>query len=362
MSAPIAIALSGGVDSLVSAALLLEEGHEVVGVHFLTGFEIDARPPLVDKPSLGATFPAGSASIEKIGAIAAALHIPLKIIDLREQFQKEVVDYFVRAYQAGRTPNPCLVCNRAIKFGILFEKARQMGAGLMATGHYARIREGPDGRRRLLRGVDPLKDQAYFLARLSGKQLQNVVLPLGDYTKEETRRMAASRGLRPPVSRESQDICFIKDGAYGQFLQSQPDFVASPGPIQTLRGEVIGSHKGLHLFTVGQRRGINCPAALPYYVVRMDAAENRLIVGFKEDLLADQCQVDEINWIGEPPRRALEIEIKLRYRHPATEARLIPVGEVGARVEFARPQTAVTPGQGAVFYQGAEVLGGGWIR
>ncbi len=362
MHSPIAIALSGGVDSLVSAALLRDAGHEVAGFHFLTGFEIDSRQPATASSSISDSDPMVSPAVENIETMAAQLNIPLNIIDLSAEFQQHVVDYFTQSYQMGRTPNPCLVCNPAIKFGVLFKEAQKMGATAMATGHYARVLTGPDGRRCLLRGVDPIKDQSYFLARLSQAQLQTAILPLGTYTKDQTRRIAAEKRLRPSVSAESQDICFIKEGAYGSFLQHQPGFTSSHGPIQNLQDDVIGRHKGLHLFTIGQRRGINCPAAKPYYVVRIDAADNRLVVGFKEDLLTGHCHVGEINWIAQPPQSPLEIQARVRYRHTAVPARLIPDGESRARIEFDQAQTAVTPGQGAVFYQGDEVLGGGWIQ
>ncbi len=362
MRSPVAIALSGGVDSMVAAALLKDQGCEVIGLHFLTGYESMAPPPDAAPSAGGETASPDSTTAEKVAAMADRLAIPLHVVDLRAAFQHQVVDYFIQGYGQGSTPNPCLVCNPAIKFGHLLTHAHRLGAQCLATGHYARIETAADGRRRLLRGVDPVKDQSYFLARLSQDQLCRAVLPLGDQTKARTRRIAVEKGLRPSVAEESQDICFIHDGAYGEFLQTQPGFASRPGPIQTVDGEVIGRHEGLHLFTVGQRRGINCPAARPYYVVRIDTAANRLIVGFKEDLAKDRCNVAGINWIIEPPRNSLAAQVRLRYRHTAAPARVVPESDTTARVIFEQPQTAITPGQGAVFYRDDEVLGGGWIQ
>jgi len=447
MNGAIAIALSGGIDSLVAAALLKEAGHRVIGVHFLTGYEKhsdetrrppnksagdppdqsdpltdsldeslanslidpiddtvadplanpfvdsladpcdDALPGLVAVPKANAvakTAPnpaaaphSGPMADPAAGLVAGSSHGPaadlaagladqlgiaVHVVDLSAAFEHHVVDYFTEAYRAGRTPNPCLVCNPTIKFDALAQKAMALGADRMATGHYARIVSGADGRMRLLRGVDPQKDQSYFLARLTQPQLRMARLPLGGCTKARTRQIAQQKGLVPIVSEESQDVCFIPKGSYGDFLVSRPGFTPRPGPIVNLSGEVIGRHAGLHRFTIGQRRGINIPAAAPYYVVRLDADDHRLVVGQKADLLTARFRAMQINWIALPPTASLAVQVRVRYRHRAVPAILRPLDDTSAEIAFDTPQEAVTPGQGAVFYQGEDVLGGGWIQ
>ncbi len=358
----VAIALSGGIDSLVAAALLKEQGYPLIGLHFLTGFESGFRhltpPPLSDThlSRLKAQL------LGKLTPMAEQLDIPIRIIDLRPEFQSMVVNYFTATYQGGKTPNPCLVCNPLIKFNILFKKAQTYGAVKIATGHYARIELGNDGLLHLLRGVDPVKEQSYFLSRLSQVQLHRAIFPLGGYTKSQTRRMALQRSLRPVFIKESQDICFIANGSYSDFLKQQPGFASSPGAIENLSGQQIGRHSGLHQFTIGQRRGINCPAADPYYVIRIDAGRNALIVGSKRDLFSQHIQVEQISWTNSPPRAPMRVLVRVRYRHAAVPAMLIVKDETHAEITFEAPQSAVTPGQGAVFYCGEEVLGGGWIR
>ena len=357
----LAVALSGGIDSLVSAALLKEQGHRLIGLHFLTGYE--AGFPVPESASV----PGGSDAIaafarKSMDLLAAQIDIPIYVIDLRSHFQRQVVRYFVDTYAGGRTPNPCLVCNPTIKYGLLLSEATRLGASGIATGHYARIERSTDGRIHLLRGRDAKKEQSYFLSRLTQHQLAAATLPLGHLTKAQTRHIAQQMGLVPVSRQESQDICFIRSKGYADFLMQQPGFAFSPGPIENSEGETIGRHNGLHRFTIGQRRGINCPAARPYYVIRIDMARNCLIVGDKEQLLSRQCHVRDINWIGPPPTGSMAVETKVRYRHEAVKAIVTPIGESDARVVFETPEPAVTPGQGAVFYQGDEVLGGGWIE
>ena len=358
----VAIALSGGIDSLVSAALLKEQGHELIGLHFITSLEMGLKDSPEGEPPPESWQTLEDRAKRFLCPMADQLRIPLQIVDLRNEFQNLVIDYFTATYQAGKTPNPCLVCNQSIKFNILFKKARSWGATHLATGHYARVQPGADGYMHLLRGVDPVKEQSYFLSRLSQEQLARAIFPLGAHTKTQTRRMAKERGLHPAVSQESQDICFIRDGAYGDFLSRQPGFNACPGIIEDLKGKPIGHHNGLHQFTVGQRRGINCPAAEPYYVVRLDVERNTLVVGPRQSLLTDRFWVSGINWITRCPKTAIRISVRVRYRHAAIPATLFPVDDSSAEVRCETPQSAVTPGQGAVFYDDEEVLGGGWIE
>jgi tRNA-specific 2-thiouridylase len=354
MKSTVAIALSGGIDSLVAAALLKERGHRLLGLHFLTGYEVDATDTswvdLIDHTR------------RHLAPLSDQLNIPIHIIDLRTEFKSKVVDYFVRTYQQGKTPNPCLVCNPAIKFDVLFEHARSLGAERIATGHYARIVKGADDRHHLMRGADRNKDQSYFLARMTQAQLAHTIFPLSDITKPETHRIASVKSLEPITSNESQDICFIKNDRYSDFLSRQPNFNFQPGPIEDTDGRAIGEHNGLHHFTIGQRRGINCPAAQPYYVLRIDRPRNCLVVGFREHLLIKNCEVEQINWIVSPPQDPLHIDIRVRYRHTAVPAQVTPMEGATAQVDFDVPEPAVTPGQGAVFYKYDEVLGGGWIK
>lgn len=358
MQSHTAIAMSGGVDSLVAAAMLKEAGRSLIALHFLNGYESGAFSGN-QSDTMAAMADHARRTLQPL---ADQLDIPLYIIDLSAEFQKQIVDYFVRTYDQGKTPNPCLVCNPLIKFDVLLEKARLLGADQIATGHYARIERTTDGRMRLLRGVDPQKDQSYFLSRLTRRQLAEAVLPLGGMTKAQTRQFAHQRGLAPVTIEESQDVCFIKSGSYGAFLADQARFSPRPGNIEDLQGRVIGHHGGLHGFTIGQRRGINCPAAEPYYVVRLEPQRNCLVVGAKGDLLSTKCFVNQINWIAPPPRESMAVMTRVRYRHKAVASLLTPLDEDRAEILFENPEAAVTPGQGAVFYAGEEVLGGGWIE
>ena len=351
MKPEIAVAISGGVDSLMAAYLLKEQGNRVIGIHFLTGFEATSNQSDSNQ----------SQAHHRIHAIGSQLEIPIKLFDCRKEFKEQVVDYFTQTYLAGQTPNPCIRCNPTIKFGALLAYARQLGAEYLATGHYARVEQDESGIFRLFKAIDAQKDQSYFLARLSQVQLASARFPLGRMTKSAVKELAEQKGLHPVTSGESQDVCFIKDNNYGAFLSQQKGFTSEPGLIEDLDGNIIGKHDGLHRFTVGQRRGINCPAPQAYYVVKLDKSRNRLIVGSKEDLLSRECNVIDINYIHAKPTSPTDILIRVRYRHKEVPAVLMPTDEKTAKVRFDSPQAAVTPGQGAVFYKGDEILGGGWI-
>jgi tRNA-uridine 2-sulfurtransferase len=358
----IAVALSGGVDSLVAAYLLKEQGSPVIGLHFITGFESGRKHEEF-------TFNKGmetnhseilKANLEKkFDPISKQLDIPVFILDLQNEFEQCVVAGFIATYRSGKTPNPCLVCNTNIKFGYLMEHARKLGAIKLATGHYAGIQKDRQGNFHLLKGVDSAKDQSYFLGFMNQQQLGQTCFPLGSMTKREVRQLAAQKNLVPLMTKESQDICFIRDSSYGEFLARY--FLPTPGPIEDTSGKVIGRHNGLHLFTIGQRKGINCPASEPYYVVRIDTQKNLLVVGFKHELFCRKCRVEAINWIHDAPEIPIKVKTKVRYRHKAVESTVIPVDNQTAQVCFETPQEAVTPGQGAVFYLNDEVIGAGWI-
>ncbi len=342
MARKIAVAVSGGVDSLVTAHTLQQKGHRVIGIHFIHGYE--------------------KSSPDDITGIGRQLDIPIEIVDCIAPFKDKVVDYFVETYSKGLTPNPCMVCNPRIKFGILLEAAGNLGATRLATGHYARISRGRTGRLHLHKGIDTKKDQSYFLAFLKQNQLAAACFPLGEKTKADVIRYANHNRLRPANPVESQDVCFIQGNTYGEFLAGQKGFKRTPGPIENLSGQVIGEHGGLHLFTVGQRRGINCPAAEPYYVIRLDVARNRLVVGFKKELPVNTFTVSGTNWIGSPPTQTIQASVRVRYRGPAVPAHVTPTEPGAATVHLRSAQSGITPGQAAVFYRGSEVLGGGWIE
>lgn len=345
MTGPTAIAISGGIDSLVSAYLIKQKSSDLFGIHFLTGYENKAAD-----------------NADAIQRYCRQLNIPLHTVDISTAFKTTVVDYFVRAYHAGRTPNPCLVCNPEIKFGVLLEKAGQLGAKRLATGHYARRDLNTNGRYRLRKGVDLQKDQSYFLSRLTQAQLAQACFPLGTWTKTKVKAFASENGLQAPATKESQDICFIQGATYADFLIETAGIRPQPGDIVDTAGNRVGAHNGLHRYTIGQRRGINCPASQAYYVIRIDTRRNRLVVGFKDELFTDKCRVGDINWITSAPQEPLSVDVRIRYRHRAVSAVVDPIGKDRATVRFDQPQSSVTPGQGAVFYRGDEVLGGGWIE
>jgi len=347
-----AVAVSGGVDSLTAAYLLKQQGHDVFGIHFLTGYDT----PAANKGNRSRS------SSDIVAAISRQLDIPVQIIDCARQFKKNVVDYFHRTYLQGLTPNPCLKCNLSIKFGTVLDFALKLGASRLATGHYARLNLDARGRFHLLRADDRTKDQSYFLAFLSPSQIARACFPLGRMEKNRVKCLARDKGLTPVISKESQDICFIdRQTPYGEFIKKQPGFKSRPGAVVTIRGEVIGEHNGLHLFTVGQRRGINCPAAEPYYVLRLDVKSNRLIVGCRTDLFTSECTVSRVNWLCPVPSSPLKVHTQLRYRHNAAPSELVPLNKTTVLVKFDSRQPSVTPGQGAVFFRNLEVLGGGFI-
>ena len=360
----VAVAISGGVDSLLAVYLLKNQGLQVTGIHFLTGFE--SLPVQGSSRHTGCLHASrasqkGPSPQAAVLQLADQLEIDMHVLDCRKAFKRCVVDYFKQAYASGKTPNPCLVCNPLIKFGAVWDFAKRSGATHLATGHYAQIRLEADGKYHLFRGVDRRKDQSYFLSFLSQRQLSRALFPLGSMTKKEVKKMAASSGLRPAVKTESQDICFIHDRSYVEFLTSHCGLQSTPGVIENVRGQVVGKHEGLHRYTVGQRRGINCPAPEPYYVVRLDMERNRLVVGSQKDLLVGRFQVSKINWIGGGPAEPVQAFVRVRYRHTAVPATIYPQGTDRCEVVLQEPERAVTPGQGAVFYVGDEVLGGGFI-
>lgn len=346
MSRPIAIAVSGGVDSLAACCLLLKTGASLAGVYFITGYE-----------SAGTD----SQASPELREAAQRLGIPLHLIDLKKEFKSRVVDPFVDSYFKGETPNPCMVCNPAIKFGVMMDFAvKDLGARSLATGHYARVKEGADGRIHLYKGADLKKDQSYFLGFLKQNQLASCLFPLGDLTKDMAREIVRDHGLTDLAAHESQEACFIKDEKYWEFIKKQPRFQDAPGDILDVQGNVIGEHHGIFAFTIGQRRGINVPAKEAYYVKKIIPSENSIVVGSKNDLMSAKATVRDVNWIIEAPSGEIRVRTRLRYRHKEAWSTLKPLSQ-GAEIVFDEPQSAITPGQGAVFYDDDRVVGAGWI-
>ncbi len=359
----VAVGLSGGVDSTLAAALLLRQGCEVVGLTMQTW---DGPPPAAGAPPRSGCYGAGSEkSLELARAMAARLGIRHQVIPLASEFRAEVLGYFRHEYLAGRTPNPCVVCNRRLKFGLLLEKARAAGIdfSFFATGHYARVEHPPaPARGRLLRGRDRAKDQSYFLAQLSQEQLRQALFPLGALEKGEVRALARELGFADAAAqRESQD--FFRGTDYAELFGEDE---SAAGPIVDRAGRVLGRHRGLVRYTIGQRRGLGLGgAAAPLYVTAIDGRANALVVGPREDLFKDRLLATDLNWIAiDPPREPLRAQVRIRQQHREAEATLLPAGSAEApavEVRFDRPQMAIASGQAAVFYQDDLVLGGGII-
>lgn len=358
MSKRVAVAMSGGVDSSVAAYLLLEAGYEVFGLVMLVGdyraFR-DEEDQRTDNPLLSVE--------EDARRVADHLGVPLQVIDLQDLFTKEVVTYFRDSYLKGLTPNPCVVCNRRIKFEVLAAKARSLGAEHIATGHYARKERQPHtGRFSLYRGKDRSKDQSYFLFGLDQEQLASSLFPLGDYLKEEVRRLAEEKEIPTAGKPESQEVCFIPGNDYQRFLRETSPESARPGEIVTTKGEVLGKHNGVAFFTIGQRKGLGIAAPQPYYVVELRPEERRVVVGLAEEVYASETVVEEINWVSIPSLpEPQEMLVQIRSTASPVKALVTPENKLRARVEFVKPQRAVTPGQAAVFYQEDLLVGGGFI-
>lgn len=344
------VAMSGGVDSSVAAALMVEQGHDVVGVTLKQWEGVDGSMPVTGCCTVS--------DAEDARSVARNLGIPYYVLDHVEEFTREVVDRFGEEYLAGRTPNPCIECNRRVRFGALFDRMEALGCDVLVTGHHARI-GGRPGARRLLRAVDTAKDQSYVLHMLDRPRLERIRLPIGELTKEEVRSHAARLGLRNAAKPDSQDLCFVA-GDYRDLVRERFPGADRPGEIVDSAGSVLGSHDGTTRFTIGQRRGLGISGPEPRYVVDIDGDDGRVVVGRRADLLAAGCVVEQTTWVsGEPPRDP-QVEVKLRYRSPATPARLVRDDDRWL-VVFAEPQEAVAPGQAAVLYRGDEVLGGGTI-
>ena len=368
--------MSGGVDSSATAALLLEQGYEVIGIT-LKLWPQDCVNRAEDKCC-------GPQAVADARAVCHTLGIPYYLIDEAAEFQRHVIQYFADEYKAGRTPNPCVMCNQNLKFGRLIDRARQLGADYIATGHFARIERaphtngradlpvGPDARQRvpagyngrylLKRGRDLKKDQSYFLFSLRQDQLARALFPLGEKTKTDTREVARHCHLKTADKAESMEICFVPDNDYGKFLEQAKLAHRHRGEITDVHGQVLGHHDGIEFYTIGQRRGLGITTPKPVYVIELDAENNRVVVGDESALDRDEFTAANCNWIPfDKLAEPVEVITKIRYNHPGTPATVTPMGNGSVKVKLHSAQRAITPGQAAVFYQDDLVVGGGWI-
>jgi tRNA-specific 2-thiouridylase len=356
MPARVVLAMSGGVDSSVAAYLLRKQGYEVIGLFMRTGAHggDDAATPAHKKGCCSAL------DASDARRVADRLDLPFYALDFERDFDR-IIDYFADEYLAGRTPNPCVVCNNWLKFGKLWSYGKQLEADYIATGHYAQVVPGPGGPE-LHRAADPDKDQTYVLFGLRRSILPHLLFPIGGYRKEQVRQIAREAGLGVAEKPDSVEICFVPDGDHGALIRRRRPELATAGRIVDTAGRTLAEHEGIENFTVGQRKGLGFAAGQRRYVLRIVPADNTVVVGDREELMATGLVASRVNWLIEPPDRPLACAAQIRYRHTAATATVVALPDGGARGEFDEPQSAVTPGQAVVFYDGPHVLGGGWIE
>ena len=364
----IAVAMSGGVDSSAAAALLKEQGHELVG--FTMQLWNQRRNINVDEH--GDPLPSRCCSLDDVydaRRVAESLGFPFYVLNLEKDFEESVVEPFVQSYLSGETPIPCVACNSRLKFASLDKMAVSLGCDKVATGHFARVEydEAAD-RYRLFRGLNHWKDQSYFLWELTQEQLSRAYFPLGHMAKDEVRDIARGANLYTAEKQESQEICFVPDGKYSEFIDRYLDHegrsgeLPAGGEIVNTAGETVGTHTGIHRYTIGQRKGLGIAHEKPLYVVQIERAKNQIIVGEDDELEANEFIAKRVNWIAfDTPSEAVRAEVKIRYRHDPSPATIYAMPDARARIVFDDPQRAITPGQATIFYNGDEVVGGGWI-
>jgi tRNA-specific 2-thiouridylase len=368
----IVLAMSGGVDSSVAAHLLLEQGHEVIGVFMRHGEQSPVACAAEAQGLGGASLPVVERPDHKQGCCSAAdaedgrrvadrLGIPFYALNLQEDFGR-IIDYFVGEYTTGRTPNPCVMCNNWLKFGKLFDYADSVGADRVATGHYARLAVEADGNVALRRGVDVGKDQSYVLFGVDRGRFPRMLLPVGGYRKPEIRRLAERLGLRVADKRDSQEICFVTSGRHDEFIRSRPGREDTSGEIVTTDGRVVGEHQGIEGFTIGQRKGLRVAFGEPRFVVRIEPDTRRVVIGERHELARSELTAGGVNWLIDVPQLRFSCTAQIRYNSPAAAATVEPMPDGRIRVVFAEPRFGVAPGQAVVCYADDRVLGGGWIE
>ena len=352
MKKRIVVAMSGGVDSATTAALLKSQGHEVIGVTMQLWDYGESE--------------GGCCSADEVcdaRRVAYEIGIPHYVVNYMDSFRELVVSDFVSKYDSGETPIPCVLCNQFMKFDFLLKRALELDADFLATGHYARIsRSAETGEYSLERAVDPAKDQSYFLFTLGQRELEKLIFPLGDKTKTEVRKIAEDMGLRVAAKAESMGVCFITGNGYREFLEPYLERGKREGNIVDMEGNPVTKHRGIASFTIGQRRGLGFAKGKPMYVVGIDAERNEVRVGEEKDLYSNALTAGDLSWVGQPPEGEIEVRSKIRYRHGAVPCRVTVTDDGKAAVNFPEPQKAVTPGQAIVFYKDEAVMGGGWIK
>jgi tRNA-specific 2-thiouridylase len=340
--------MSGGVDSSLTAALLLQQNYEVIGLTMHLGLESQPLATHAGDPAIDAA------------RVAEQLGIEHHVVDFCDFFQQQVISPFCEEYARGRTPNPCVLCNNKLKFGVLLDRALELGGDFLATGHYVRLAKSGE-RYYVHKALDSKKDQSYFLFGLTQEQLAHCLFPLGEMSKEQVRQAAIEQDLAVAQKSDSQDICFIPDGDYIGFLEAS-GIDRSNGDIVHVDGQVLAQHLGLYRYTIGQRKGLGIGWAEPLYVVALDTCGNRVIVGEKQHLLCERMEVGDCCWSMSQPQQVFECRCRIRYRHQEVPVRVEPQADGSVIVVFAEPQSGVTPGQAAVFYNSELVIGGGWIK
>ncbi|SRR5581483_2677597 len=356
MAKRVVVAMSGGVDSSVAAALLVEQGYDVIGMMMRLWSEDGEN-------ASGSNRCCTPDQMNDARAIADKLDIPFYVLDTQSVFKGAIVQFFLDQYSQGVTPNPCLECNRHIRFEWLLNNALALDADYLATGHYARLRQASDGTFQLLKGLDDAKDQSYVLSVLGQEQLSHALFPVGEYTKPQVRELAAKFGLNVASKHDSQDLCFLSDGDYRRFLRQYRPQIAQPGPIMNRAGEVLGQHSGLPDYTIGQRKGLGLSSPEPLYVLATDPHRNALIVGTQAELGSDHLTAARVNWIaGSPPPEPIRAQVKIRYKAQPAQAAVTPLPNARVCVQFDERLRDITPGQGAIFYDGDVCLGGGIIE